>query len=75
MLGTSLVGLVDVGVGERDDYGRLVRYLNIDGRDPGLELTIAGLAEADFVSRTGYDEHSREESYISLDALSARNCS
>jgi micrococcal nuclease len=74
MLGTATVGLVDAGVDDRDKYGRLLRYLDIDGQDPGLELIRAGLAEADYDSRTGYDEHLREESYISLDALSASTC-
>ena len=74
MLGTASVSLVDAGVDDRDKYGRLLRYLDIDGLDPGLELIRAGLAEADYDSRTGYDEHLREESYISLDALSASIC-
>ena len=74
MLGTATVGLVDAGVDDRDKYGRLLRYLDIDGQDPGLELIRAGLAEADYDSRTGYDQHLREESYISLDALSASIC-
>ena len=74
MLGTATVGLVDAGVDDRDKYGRLLRYLDIDGQDPGLELIRAGLAEADYDSRTGYDQHLREESYISLDALSVSTC-
>jgi len=75
LLGTAPVGLVDAGVDDRDKYGRLLRYLDVDGQDPGLELIRAGLAKADYDSRTGYDEHLREESYISLDALSASSCS
>jgi micrococcal nuclease len=74
LLGTAPVGLVDAGVDDRDKYGRLLRYLDVDGQDPGLELIRAGLAKADYDSRTGYDEHLREESYISLDALSASIC-
>jgi len=68
------LGLVEAGGDDRDRYGRLLRYLDIDGQDPGLELIRAGLAKAAYDSRTGYGKHTREDSYISLDELTASIC-
>jgi micrococcal nuclease len=74
LLSLPNLGLVEAGGDDRDRYGRLLRYLNIDGQDPGLELIRAGLAKAAYDSRTGYGKHTREDSYISLDEITASLC-
>ena len=68
------LGLIEAGGDDRDRYGRLLRYLDIDGQDPGLELIRAGLAVAAFDSRTGYEKHTREDSYVSLDEDTTSFC-
>jgi len=68
------LGLIEAGGDDRDRYGRLLRYLDVNGQDPGLELIRAGLAKAAYDSRTGYRKHTREDSYISLDEISASLC-
>lgn len=74
LLSLPSLGLVEAGGDDRDRYGRLLRYLDIDGQDPGLELIRAGLAKAAYDSRTGYGKHTREDSYISLDEITASLC-
>jgi len=74
MLERSTVGLIEAGVADRDFRGRLLRYVEIDGKDPGIELIRAGLAEAAYDSRTGYPAHNREDEYILADALSLDWC-
>jgi micrococcal nuclease len=57
--------------GARDDsdrYGRLLRYLDVDGTDAGLELLHQGLAIARYDSRDGYGGHPRERAYVAADA-------
>ena len=63
--------LAEAGGDDRDRYGQLLRYIDIDEQDPGLELIRAGLAKAAHDSRTGYRKHTREDSYTSLDEISA----
>ncbi|UMG93548.1 thermonuclease family protein [Nocardioides sp. TF02-7] len=74
-----LAGLVEgerVTLGEsdedRDGYGRLLRYVDLDGVDAGLELLEAGLARARYDSRDGYGAHPRERRYIRADRGSPR---
>ena len=74
LLSSTKVGLVDAGVSDRDQFDRLLRYLEIDGSDPGLELIRAGLAEAAYDSRTGYPRHLREDAYLEADAASTNLC-
>lgn len=74
LLSLPNLSLVEAGGYDRDRYGRLLRYLDIDGQDPGLELIRAGLAKAAYDSRTGYRKHTREDSYISLDEISPNLC-
>lgn len=74
LLSLPNLSLVEAGGDDRDRYGRLLRYLDIDGQDPGLELIRAGLAKAAYDSRTGYRKHTREDSYISLDEISPSLC-
>jgi endonuclease YncB( thermonuclease family) len=52
---------------DRDRYGRLLRYVDIGGRDAGLRLIKNGLAVARYDSRDGYGRHPRQRIYIAAD--------
>jgi endonuclease YncB( thermonuclease family) len=54
---------------DRDHYGRLLRYLDVDGLDAGLEQIKEGLAVARYDSRDGYGYHPRENRYIATDKV------
>lgn len=66
-----LSGLVDdqsvtLTAGADDDtdrYGRLLRYIDVDGTDAGLAQIEAGLARARYDSTDGYGAHPREDLY------------
>lgn len=64
----SDVELTPGAVDDRDRYGRLLRYVDVGGRDAGLALVEAGLAIARYDSRDGYGAHPREAAYVSADA-------
>lgn len=55
---------------DHDKYGRLLRYIDVDGKDAGLEMIKSGLAIARYDSRDGYGFHPREPRYIEADAAS-----
>jgi endonuclease YncB( thermonuclease family) len=55
---------------DRDRYDRLLRYLDVQDVDAGLELIRRGQAIARYDSRDGYGAHPREQQYISADASS-----
>ena len=60
--------------GARDDvdkYGRLLRYVDVNGVDAGLDQINKGLAIARYDSRDGYGAHTREQQYVAADAASA----
>lgn len=52
---------------DRDQYGRLLRYVDVDGVDAGLRLVQRGLAIARYDSRDGYGFHPREPQYVAAD--------
>lgn len=54
-------------VQDEDRYGRLLRYLDRDGKDAGYDLLRVGLAVARYDSRDGYDPHPREGKYHRAD--------
>jgi endonuclease YncB( thermonuclease family) len=56
---------------DKDKYGRLLRYVNVDTTDVGYEQISDGFAIARYDSRDGYGEHPREATYIAADAASA----
>jgi endonuclease YncB( thermonuclease family) len=57
------VVLVNPGsVQDVDTYGRLLRYVDVRGRDAGLAQIRAG-ARARYDSRDGFDPHPREDRY------------
>lgn len=56
--------------GARDDsdrYGRLLRYLEVDGVDANLAMIRSGWAIARYDSRDGYGRHQREDAYVAAD--------
>lgn len=63
-------GVVLVSVPGRDDkdkYGRLLRYVQVNGQDAGTHLIGTGWAVARYDGRDGYGAHPLQASYISLD--------
>ena len=70
----KVVTLVPGARDNRDAYGRLLRYLDVGGRDAGLELIQAGYAIARYDSRDGYGRHPREDAYVAADAVSPNAC-
>jgi endonuclease YncB( thermonuclease family) len=56
---------------DRDQYGRLLRYVDVAGVDAGLRLVRRGLAIARYDSRDGYGFHPREPQYLRADRRSA----
>lgn len=67
------VSLVPGAQSDTDVYGRLLRYIEIDGKDVGLELITQGLAVARYDSRTD-QAHTRERDYWDADAASQQMC-
>ena len=55
---------------DHDQYGRLLRYVDVGSTDSGLSLIKSGLAIARYDSRDGYGFHPREEQYIAADRAS-----
>ena len=55
---------------DTDRYGRLLRYIDVDGQDIGLLLIDHGFAVARYDSRDGYGRHDREDTYVAADAAS-----
>lgn len=55
---------------ERDQYDRLLRYVDIGAMDAGYRLIRDGLAIARYDSRDGYGRHPREDAYIAADRRS-----
>ena len=69
------VVLVDPGsVQDRDTYGRLLRFVDVAGRDAGFAQIRSGLATARYDSRDGYDPHPREDLYHKADRQHAGPC-
>ncbi|MCC4248463.1 thermonuclease family protein [Microbacterium testaceum] len=63
-------GAVLVAVPGRDDqdqYGRLLRYVQIDGQDAGTRMLASGWAITRYDGRDGYGMHPLQAAYISLD--------
>lgn len=74
MVQSKVVTLVPGARDDRDRYDRLLRYLDVDGRDAGLELIRGGYAIARYDSRDGYGRHSREDAYVAADLASPDIC-
>jgi micrococcal nuclease len=67
VLGERVV-LVQAAGDDVDRYGRLLRYVDVDGVDAGLALIEEGWAIARYDSRDGYGAHPREAGYIEAQA-------
>jgi endonuclease YncB( thermonuclease family) len=74
LLNSAAVGLITAISDDRDRYGRLLRYLDVAGVDPGLVLIREGLAHAAYDSRSGYERHPREGVYVAADESSDDLC-
>lgn len=61
-------------VQDEDQYGRLLRYVDLAGRDAGHDLLKRGLAVARYDSRDGYDHHPRQSKYRAADRAVASVC-
>jgi endonuclease YncB( thermonuclease family) len=77
--GEAAIALADLVIGrqvtlvpgardDRDRYGRLLRYVDVESTDAGLVLVELGLAIARYDSRDGYGAHPREQAYVAADA-------
>ena len=56
--------------GARDDvdkYGRLLRYVEVNGTDVNLAMIESGRAIARYDGRDGYGEHPRQSAYVAAD--------
>lgn len=58
----------------KDRYGRLVRYVGVDGVDAGLEQIKEGYAVARYDSRDGYRKHPRQAAYIAAEEATHHMC-
>jgi endonuclease YncB( thermonuclease family) len=54
----------------KDQYDRLLRYVQVGKKDIGLKMIRAGLAVARYDSRDGYSKHPREKLYHRVDDAS-----
>lgn len=66
---------VTLTAGAQDDvdrYGRLLRYVDVNGVDAGLRLIKQAYAVARYDSRDGYGHHTRETAYVRADIASPR---
>lgn len=68
------VTLTPGAVDDRDTYGRILRYVDVDGADAGLALLQQGLAIARYDSRDGYGRHPREDAYVAADTAMPDMC-
>jgi endonuclease YncB( thermonuclease family) len=61
-------------VQDRDTFGRLLRFVDVGGRDAGLAQIRSGLGVARYDSRDRYDPHPREELYRRADQETVGVC-
>ncbi len=67
--------LVDpASVQDTDTYGRLLRYVSVDGQDMGELMLRSGLAVARYDGLDGYDPHPLQDLYRELDATYPHVC-
>lgn len=76
MVANRRVALIPGARDDADRYGRLLRYVEVDGTDANLALLQAGLAIARYDGLDGYGRHPRQDLYRSVDAAtpSASGC-
>jgi endonuclease YncB( thermonuclease family) len=61
-------------VQDLDTYGRLLRFVDVGGRDAGFAQISSGRGKARYDSRDGYDPHPREDRYHRADRQHAGAC-
>jgi endonuclease YncB( thermonuclease family) len=62
------VVLIPGAQSDRDRYDRLLRYVELEGKDLNLALIQEGFARTRYDSRDGYGSHPRESQYIEAEA-------
>lgn len=68
------VTLESGGASDVDKYGRLLRYVNVNGKDLGTTMIEAGLAIARYDGLDGYEEHPKQNDYRKLDMMVPNLC-
>lgn len=68
LAGGSLSLVAVDGRDDTDRYGRLLRYVTVNGVDAGAHMIETGWAIARYDSRDGYGGHPLESDYLTLDA-------
>lgn len=61
-------------VQDRDKYDRLLRFIDVGGRDAGLDQLESGRARPRYDSQDGYDRHPREDRYHAVEASQVVSC-
>lgn len=61
-------------VSDKDKYGRALRSISVGGKDVGLTLIGAGLANARYDKLDGYQKHPLQTKYRSLDKKVKHKC-
>ncbi|MEY3619030.1 MAG: hypothetical protein RL726_1728 [Actinomycetota bacterium] len=79
MIGNSKVNLFPGAQTDKDQMPepRLLRYVEVNGKDVGLELVKEGFAIAAYDSRDperNYGPHTREDKYVETDESSTNQC-
>lgn len=74
LVGKKPVELAGGARDDRDKYGRILRYVSVDGKDVGLEMIRTGWAIARYDSRDGYGRHPLQTEYIRADAQTPNHC-
>lgn len=72
IIGGQRVTLTAGAQDDVDQYGRLLRYVDVGGVDAGLRQIKKGYAVARYDSRDGYGAHARETAYVRADAASPK---
>ncbi|MEI3866981.1 thermonuclease family protein [Microbacterium sp. CCNWLW134] len=69
-LGAGPLTMVPVeGRDDKDQYGRLLRYVRVNGQDAGAHMVQTGWAIAKYDSRDNYGGHPLEGDYVASDAV------
>src|SRR6476469_2629560 len=72
IIGGHRVTLTPGAQTDLDRYGRLLRYVDVNGVDAGLRQIKQRYAVARYDSRDGYGAHPRETAYVRADAASPK---
>ena len=71
LIGGQYVTLVPGARDDIDRYGRLLRYVEVNGVDVDLAMIESGHAIARYDGRDGYGVHPRQDEYVHADALTS----